>query len=71
MKEVQNKLAGMFSKVNAALLQLEGMDPNVERFSKVEQQIKELMRCYREIYDNKKKIKKAERLNRILLASYP
>jgi len=61
MEEVQKKftvkgLAGVFSKVNAAILELEGMDPNVERFTKVERQMNELLRCYREIYEEKKKI---------------
>ncbi|XP_059583646.1 tigger transposable element-derived protein 1-like [Alligator mississippiensis] len=63
MEEVQKKftvngLAGVFSKVNAAILELEGMDPNVERFTKVERQMNELLRCYREIYEEKKKITK-------------
>ena len=43
-------------KVNAAILELEGMDQNVERFTKVERQMNELLRCYREIYEEKKKI---------------
>lgn len=76
MKEVQKKftvrgLAGVFSKVNAALSQLESMDPNVERFSKVELQMKELMRCYREIYDEKKKITKQSNLTEFFLQATP
>ncbi|XP_059580411.1 tigger transposable element-derived protein 1-like [Alligator mississippiensis] len=63
MEEVQKKLtvnglADAFSKVNAAILELEGMDPNVERFTKVEWQMNELLRCYCEIYEEKKKITK-------------
>ncbi|XP_059583233.1 tigger transposable element-derived protein 1-like [Alligator mississippiensis] len=62
-EEVQKKftvngLAGVFSKMNAAILELEGMDLNVERFTKVERQMNELLRCYREIYEEKKKITK-------------
>ncbi|KYO32948.1 hypothetical protein Y1Q_0011272 [Alligator mississippiensis] len=34
------------------------MDLNVERFTKVERQMNELLRCYREIYEEKKKITK-------------
>ena len=69
MEEVQKKftakgLAGVFSKVNAALLELEGMDPNVERFTKVERQMNELLRCYREIYEEKKKLSQQTTLTR-------
>lgn len=60
MEEIKKKftlhgLAGVFSKINAALLELEAMDHNVERFKKVERQINEVLRCYREIYEEKKK----------------
>lgn len=66
MEDVQQKftekgLGSVFSKVNAAMLELEGMDPNVERFTKVERQMNRILRCYREIYEKKKKIKKQTR----------
>ncbi|XP_018419693.1 PREDICTED: tigger transposable element-derived protein 1-like [Nanorana parkeri] len=56
-------LAGVFSKVNAAMLELEAMDPIVERFTKVERQISEFLRCYREIYEAKKKMTKQTTLS--------
>lgn len=51
-------LSSVFSKINEALFELECMDNNVERFMKVEQQMNELLMCYREIYEEKKKITK-------------
>lgn len=68
MEEVPKKftvkgLAGVFSKVNAAMLQLESMDPNVERFTKVERQISQVLQCYREIYEEKKKMTKQTTLS--------
>nr|XP_020665086.1 tigger transposable element-derived protein 1 [Pogona vitticeps]XP_020665087.1 tigger transposable element-derived protein 1 [Pogona vitticeps] len=74
--EVQKKftvkgLAGVFSKVNAALLELEGMDPNVERFTRVEQQMNELLRCYREIYEEQKKLTKQTTISRCFSKATP
>lgn len=50
------RLASVFSGVNTILLELESMDPNVERFTKVQIQMNEILRCYREIYEEKKKL---------------
>lgn len=59
-KEVPNKftvkgLASVFSKVNTIMLELESMDPNVERFTRVQCRMNETLQCYREIYEEKKK----------------
>lgn len=59
MEEVQKKftlkvLAGVFTKVSVAMLELEGMDPNVKRYTKVERQINEVLLCYHEISEEKK-----------------
>ncbi|XP_028659019.1 tigger transposable element-derived protein 1-like [Erpetoichthys calabaricus] len=51
-------LAGVFSKINVAMLELEAMDPNTECFNKVECGMSELLKCYRELYQQKKKITK-------------
>ncbi|XP_069776185.1 tigger transposable element-derived protein 1-like isoform X2 [Narcine bancroftii] len=48
-------LANVFSQVNKALADLESMDQNVERFTKVDRQIQEALNCYRQIYEEKKK----------------
>lgn len=48
-------LGGVFSKINEVMLELEAMDPNVERLTKVERHINEGLRCYHEIYEEKKK----------------
>ena len=48
-------LASAFAKINEALLEIEAMEPNVERFTKVERNMNEALRCYREIYDEKKR----------------
>ena len=58
--EVQKKfttkgLAAAFAKINEGLLDIEQMDPNVERFTKVERNINDTLRCYYEIYKEKKK----------------
>ena len=59
-EELQKKftakgLASAFAKINEAMSELEAMEPNVERFTRVERNIKEALRCYREIYDQKKR----------------
>ena len=51
-------LASVFSKINEALLELEAMDPNVERHLNTERYINQGLRCYHEIYEEKKKHKK-------------
>ena len=56
-EDVQKKftvkvLASVFSKINAAMLELEVMDPNIERFTKLEIQTNKLFR-YREMYEEK------------------
>lgn len=48
-------LSDSFSQLNKALASFEAMDPNVERFTKVERIIQDAVRCYREIYEEKKK----------------
>ena len=63
--EVQKKftakgLAAAFAKINEGLLDIEQMDPNVECFTKVERNINEILRCYYEIYEGKKKKKKRQ-----------
>ena len=42
-------LASAFGRANEFLMDIEAMDPNVERFTKLERGLKELLRCYREI----------------------
>ncbi|KAM6471887.1 uncharacterized protein PHA67_002581 [Liasis olivaceus] len=49
------RLAGVFSGINKILSELESMDPNVERFRKVHWEMCEILKCYREIYEGKKK----------------
>ncbi|XP_007441153.2 tigger transposable element-derived protein 1-like [Python bivittatus] len=49
------RLAGVFSGVNKILSELESMDPNVERFRKVHWEMHEILKCYREIYEEKRK----------------
>ncbi|XP_058029618.1 tigger transposable element-derived protein 1-like isoform X2 [Ahaetulla prasina] len=49
------RLAGVFSSVNKVLSELKRMDPDVERFSKVHWEMSEILKCYREIYEGKKK----------------
>ncbi|XP_063148794.1 tigger transposable element-derived protein 1-like [Candoia aspera] len=49
------RLAGVFTGVNKILSELESMDPNVERFRKVHWEMREILKCYREIYEEKKK----------------
>ena len=49
----KNKVKGLvtaFAKINEALLDIEAMVPNVERYTKVERNINETLRCYREIF---------------------
>jgi hypothetical protein len=41
-------------KLNKALASFGAMNPNVERFTKVERIIQDAVRCYREIYEGKK-----------------
>ena len=48
-------LAKVFGKMNEMMLELEAMDPNVERLAKFERHMQEGLRCYREIYEEKKK----------------
>jgi hypothetical protein len=48
-------LSDSFSQLNKALASFEAMDPNVERFTKVERIIQDAVCCYREKYEEKKK----------------
>ena len=50
-------LSEAFSMMNAMLQKLEGMDPNVERFARIERAMQEKIRPYKEIYEEKKKKK--------------
>ncbi|XP_013920865.1 PREDICTED: tigger transposable element-derived protein 1-like [Thamnophis sirtalis] len=49
------KLASVFSGVNKILSELESMDPDVERFRRVHWEMREILKCYREIYEEKRK----------------
>lgn len=40
------------------MLEMEIMDPNVERFTKVEWQMSKLLQCYHEVYEAKEKMAK-------------
>lgn len=76
MEEVEKKvtvkeLASVFSKVNADITELENMDPNVERFTKVERQLNELSQCYCEIYEEKKKLTKQVTLTKLFSKTTP
>lgn len=51
-------LAQAFTVFNQGLELLESMDMNTERYAKVNKQIQGALRCYREIYDEKKKRQK-------------
>lgn len=62
-------LASVFSKINAAMLELEAMDPNIERFNDVEHGMSELLKCYREIYEEQI-ITKQTTLNEFLFDCY-
>lgn len=52
MEEVQ-KFTGMFSKVKATLLELNGMNMNAEWLVKMERQMNERLQCYCKIYEEK------------------
>ncbi|ETE66675.1 hypothetical protein L345_07540, partial [Ophiophagus hannah] len=41
--------------VNKILSELESMDPDVERFRRVHWEMREILKCYREIYEEKRK----------------
>lgn len=47
-------LSSVFYKINAEALDLEAMDPNTERFKKVESGMIEHLKYYREIYQEQK-----------------
>ncbi|XP_015670871.1 tigger transposable element-derived protein 1 [Protobothrops mucrosquamatus] len=49
------RLASVFSGVNKILSELESMDPDVERFRRVHWEMREILKCYREIYEEKRK----------------
>ncbi|GFS70219.1 hypothetical protein NPIL_216921 [Nephila pilipes] len=57
-EEVQNKFTvhGVFSKINVVVLELKAMDSNIKHFNKVESGMNELLKCYRETNQEKKKI---------------
>ena len=46
-------LGSAFAKINEGVLKIEAMEAYVERFTKFEQNIKEALRCYQEIYREK------------------
>lgn len=43
------------SQLNKLLAHFEGMDPNIERFERIERMVLDAFRPYREIYDEKRK----------------
>lgn len=49
------EMARGFSLLEEALFVFEAQDPNVERYTKVAAAIQSAVRCYRVIYDEKKK----------------
>ncbi|XP_039224735.1 histone-lysine N-methyltransferase SETD2 isoform X2 [Crotalus tigris] len=49
------RLARVFSDVEKILSELEKMDPDTERFEWVRERILEILQCYREIYEEKKR----------------
>ncbi|XP_068210912.1 tigger transposable element-derived protein 1-like [Palaemon carinicauda] len=51
-------LAQVFSKMNEVMLDLEAMDPNVERLAKFERKMNEALSGYRKIYEEKIKERK-------------
>ena len=56
IKKFETKLlASAFSKFEEGLQLLEGQDPNVERFLKVQSTIQDALNCYHLIYDEKKR----------------
>ncbi|XP_070600036.1 tigger transposable element-derived protein 1-like isoform X2 [Erythrolamprus reginae] len=48
-------LAGIFSRLKSILSNLESMDPDEQRFRKVNLEMCEKLKCYHEIYERKKK----------------
>ncbi|XP_060771024.1 tigger transposable element-derived protein 1-like isoform X4 [Neoarius graeffei] len=44
-----------FSQLNKLLAHFEAMDPNIERFARIERMVHDALRPYREIYEEKKK----------------
>ncbi|KAL7986457.1 hypothetical protein Chor_011623 [Crotalus horridus] len=67
------RLASVFSSVNKILSELESMDPDVERFRRVHWEMCEILKCYREIYEGKKKEKndKENKQNGLLKKATP
>ncbi|XP_070600019.1 tigger transposable element-derived protein 1-like [Erythrolamprus reginae] len=49
------RLTSVFSGINKILSELESMDPDVERFRRVHWEMREILKCYREIYEEKRK----------------
>lgn len=42
--------ADIFSKITAAMLKLERMDPHTKCFNKIKRRMSELLKCYTKIY---------------------
>ncbi|XP_072000501.1 tigger transposable element-derived protein 1-like [Engystomops pustulosus] len=51
----KKELANAFSLIEAGMAKLEEQDPDTERFNKVYRTVTEGLRCYKAIYDEKKK----------------
>ncbi|XP_026545400.1 histone-lysine N-methyltransferase SETD2 [Notechis scutatus] len=54
-KFTMRRLACVFTEVDKFLSELERMDLDVERFERVRERIHEILQCYREIYEDKKR----------------
>ncbi|XP_034260392.1 histone-lysine N-methyltransferase SETD2 isoform X2 [Pantherophis guttatus] len=54
-KFTMRRLACVFTEVDIILSELKSMDPDIERFERVRERIYEILQCYREIYESKKR----------------
>ncbi|XP_036182980.1 tigger transposable element-derived protein 1-like [Myotis myotis] len=50
------ELAGAFAMIEDALARFEAQDPNIDRFTKVARGVMGSLRCYKEIWEDKKKM---------------
>ncbi|KAK1327428.1 hypothetical protein QTO34_014142 [Cnephaeus nilssonii] len=50
------ELAGAFAMIEEALARFEAQDPNSDRYTKVSRGVMDSLRCYKEIWEDKKKV---------------
>ncbi|XP_034269018.2 tigger transposable element-derived protein 1-like [Pantherophis guttatus] len=67
----EKRLAGIFSGVKKMLSDLESMDPDEEHFRKIHWEMCEILKCYHEIYERKKKENKDKETKLPSLLPFP